>query len=275
LSEGNRCQPKKLKKEGKQINVISVVLKSLVLLIIKQTKEGITMRKINLLSKTWLCVTTIVMLSMLLVASPQYASAIVVDFDSLDATGGPITGSPVTDYLASYGITASNLTPGGSLYVANVTSPDWSYLVPPSSPNIFTMWGPNANGNSFTLNFANTVDNFSLTRSGYVGANSPNGNILGDWSATAYNASNVAIGNVGEGIISSYGDIPMQTFTLGYTGISHITFSANAHGYAGNQMPLMDNLTFTPSVAPEPISSILFITGGTLLAGRRFIRRKA
>lgn len=202
-------------------------------------------------------------LAVALLSQSAHAATVVMDFDSLDTSGGSITGAPVTNYLASYGVTASNLTSGSSLYVAPATA---NYLVAPSSPNIFTLWGPDANGNSFTLNFSNQVSDFSLTRTGFLGAYSPSGNVLGDWTATAYNASNGVLGSIGEGMIASYSDIPMQTFTLGYQGISSITFSANAHGWAGVQMPMMDNLTFTTMTpVPEPETYAMLLAGLGLL----------
>ncbi|MEK6531121.1 MAG: PEP-CTERM sorting domain-containing protein [Deltaproteobacteria bacterium] len=221
----------------------------------------------GLLKKTVISLIALLIIS--LFALQKDASAITVDFDSLDASGGPITGSAVTSYLASYGLTTSSLTPGSGLYVADVTS--WLYVAEPSSPNVLTLWGPTAYGNSFTLNFSDTVDYFSFSTSGFIGAYSPSGNILGDWTAVAYNSLDVALGSVGEGIIASYSDIPVKTYTLDFSDeISYVTFSANAHGYAGQQMPLMDDFTFTNTV-PEP-STMLLIGSGIigLVAIRRF-----
>ncbi|MEW6600242.1 MAG: hypothetical protein AB1499_04675 [Nitrospirota bacterium] len=115
------------------------------------------------------------------------------------------------------------------------------------------------------------------------------------WAGLDYfNLSYLSSGNGGSLLVSLY-DTTDKAYLLNntlnlklnttdnievYTPVGHniqVKFKYSAGVSHGNDFSgslSYNMMASSPPVAPEPISSILFIIGGTLLAGRRYLRRK-
>ena len=62
--------------------------------------------------KNILSLFAITILTFLLLTFTSNARAVTIDFEALDVSSGWVTGSLLDDYLAGFGVTLTNLTPG-------------------------------------------------------------------------------------------------------------------------------------------------------------------
>lgn len=166
----------------------------------------------------------------------------VVNFDAVDTSGGPVSGAPVTSYLAGYGIT---YTGAGTAFILPYL-PGGNPFLPVSSPNYFAV-----GGTAWTLSFSSPLNSLSFTVPG-----TGNTSTMAAWSATAYSAANVQLGQVGNPSITFFNS-SAQTYTLIGPDIASLVFSENV-GSAGNYLAFDD---LTMSQTPLPAALPLFASG--------------
>lgn len=196
------------------------------------------------------------------------AAPITLDFDTVMVPAFGVV--EASSYLATFGVTVSNVTSGGRVVLRNDGGGP-NFIVPPSAPN--TLSFASAVGqipNTFTLNFPVPLSGLSFTRPQLL--TGPSGVTHPQWTATALNSVDVAVVSVGQDLIASFVDVPAQTFTLGGTGIEKLRFDSNNFAFASTVAVVVDDLTLHP--VPEPTTLLLVGTGAAGVGVVRWRRRR-
>jgi hypothetical protein len=203
------------------------------------------------------------------------AAATTINFDSLNATAGSVTGAPLNTYLAGFGVTLINVTSGTQMVVQDENVIYGGNVVDaPSSRNVLGQQGT-AGAASFTLSFASVVSNLSFDRVGIYGNINPTS--FPTWSATALDVNGNSLGAYGEVVQGYWHYLAPTTFTFAVANIKSVRFDGNAHNYAAFTNVLIDNITYTPSAGSVPDSSatLPLLAGALALLGTWARRRTA
>ena len=191
-------------------------------------------------------VRTLLRLGVTLVAITLFARPVAaqttISFDSVDLS---VDGQrDASAYVASFGASLANVTPGTSVVLQ-----DNSFLysgaaaIPATPPNLLTQVGSN-DPVSFTLVFPTPLTSVTFTRlfllAGSSGITHP------QWSAHALDSSGRELSTAGEGLISSFSNVPAKTFTLSGPRIAAVRFDSNNLHFAAFAAVLIDNLVLNP-----------------------------
>ncbi|HEY3857101.1 MAG TPA: FG-GAP-like repeat-containing protein [Verrucomicrobiae bacterium] len=184
----------------------------------------------------------------------------VIDFDAVNTSGGAVGGTPLSSYLAGFGITAVNVTAGTALEAINTNSLTGSVAVSAASaPNIFTQAG-NGAPESFTLTFGAALQSFGFTRAGLNPASSSGLVTHPAWTATAFDANGNELSSVSEGLIVSGTAVAAKAFVLTGNEIASVRFDSDSRQTAAFSGVLLDNLVLNQNAVSSELSVALKVT---------------
>jgi hypothetical protein len=189
-------------------------------------------------------------------ASLMHAQPIYMNFDAVNAAAGPVD---ATAYLASFGITLTNVSVPGSILIFNDTNYYGGGAIYASSlPNFLLQnVGGSPNGISFTMLFRTPLQSLTFTR-----PRIDNNAATPQWTATAYTGAN-AIGSVGVCCVNSDLGQPDHVYSFsnpqGAEGITSLTITANGENFTAISSVPLDDFYMVP--AAQVVSSIAVPTG--------------
>jgi hypothetical protein len=187
-----------------------------------------------------------------------------VDFENLDTSAGLVRGAALSNYLAGFGIRATNVTAVTNLGVVRDTTFVGGIARASSGHNYLTQSGASG-AVSYTLTFAQPYATVSWVRGMLVAGN--RGVIAPQWRAHALDSSGNEIDSAGEDEIISSTNVPAAGFTLYGPNIVAVRFDDNNNGVSLLTALPLDDLLLSINPATPPLTiNLTTASGGTTFA---------